>query len=133
MGKTMAKVQLLETNVFVERFLTYREVFVEYFKTMNLIERGEALTHENYSRLTHNYVRNVKRFSMLCESYITKYHLEGSKIDQTLNNYFIELINGLECMDEKKNVLNKELSSKAQQKIKSCESSFMETISRYIN
>ncbi|MFC6322437.1 hypothetical protein [Companilactobacillus baiquanensis] len=133
MGKTMERSQVLETNVFVERFLTYREVFVEYFKTMSLIERGEALTHENYSRLTHNYVINVKRFSQLCNSYITKYHLEGSKVDQTLNNYFIELINGLECMDEKHNVLNKELSNKAQDKIKKCEFNFMETIRGYIN
>ncbi|KRK64699.1 hypothetical protein FC72_GL001939 [Companilactobacillus tucceti DSM 20183] len=132
MGKTIARGQLLETNVFVERFLTYREVFVEYFKTMNLIERGEALTHENYSRLTYNYVINVKRFSQLCNSYITKYHLESSKLDQTLNSYFIELINGLDCMDQKHNVLNRELSIEAQQKIKNCESKFMETIGKYI-
>jgi len=133
MGKAMGKNQLLETNVFVERFLTYREVYVEYFKTMSLIERGEALTHENYSRLTHNYVTNVKRFSLLCNSYITKYKLEDSKIDKTLNSYFIELISGLECMDEKQNILNRDLSTKAQQKIKNCELNFMETIGKYIN
>lgn len=126
------RTHVLETNVFVERFLTYRDVFVEYFKTMNLIERGEALTYENYSRLADNYVYNIKNFIKLGNSYISKYNLEDSKVYDSLNNYFVALIDALNYLDYENNVVNKLQVAKARSVIRDREMDFMNEVHSYI-
>lgn len=127
------RTHVIETNVFVERFLTYREVFVEYFKTMNLIDRGETLTYETYSRLADNYIYNVKRFIKLGNSYVGKYHLEKTKLRSDLDNYFIELITALKCLNYDENSFDKQTSVKALKDIKESEYRFMETIKGYVS
>ncbi|APX72766.1 hypothetical protein M5C72_06585 [Companilactobacillus allii] len=123
---------ILETNVFVERFLTYRDVFVEYFKTMNLIERGEALTYETYSRLADNYVINIKRFIKLGNSYISKYHLEETEFYDSLNNYFVALIDALNYLDYENNMVNKPQVAKARAVIRDSEIDFMNEVQSYM-
>ncbi|WP_125763211.1 hypothetical protein [Companilactobacillus hulinensis] len=126
------RTHVLETNVFVERFLTYRDVFVEYFKTMNLIERGEALTYETYSRLADNYVYNIKRFIKLGNSYVSKYHLENTKFYDSLNNYFVALIDALNYLDYEQNVVNKPQVAQARAVIRDREANFMNEVQSYI-
>ena len=122
------KYRILETNVLLERFLTYREVFTEYFKTMKIIERGEALRYETYARLTDNYISNIHRFIRLCNSYITKYQLEDSLIAQSLDNYFIDLIDAINCLDTEHNLLDRLSLEASKAKIQSHEVEFMNTI-----
>ncbi|KRK80451.1 hypothetical protein FD03_GL001874 [Companilactobacillus nodensis DSM 19682 = JCM 14932 = NBRC 107160] len=112
--------------------MTYRDVFVEYFKTMNLIERGEALTYENYSRLADNYVYNIKNFIKLGNSYISKYNLEDSKMYDSLNNYFVALIDALNYLDYENNVVNKLQVARARSVIRDREMDFMNEVHSYI-
>ncbi|MFD1471227.1 hypothetical protein [Companilactobacillus mishanensis] len=122
------KTAILERNVFLERFVTYREVFSEYYKTMSLIDRGEALTYETYSRLTDNFLLNVKNFVKLCESFIEKHNLQNSRIERSLNNYFINLIESLKCMDLDKNTFDKGYLKTAKCKVIKSENSFVKSI-----
>lgn len=132
MTNTTSKYRILETNVLLERFATYSEVFTEYFKTMKVIERGEALRYETYSRLTDNYISNIHRFIKLCNSYVIKYHLEDSVMADKLNNYFIDLIDALNCLDVDNEVVDHLSWSQSQIKIKQAQDEFMGTINFFI-
>lgn len=125
---TTGRTAILERNVFLERFLTYRVVFREYFKTMDLIARGEALKHETYTRLADNFLINVKNYSQLCLSFIHKHQLRDTIVEEHLDNYFIELIEGLKCMDLNNNELNRSQMQLAQQRIDNSEKEFVNTI-----
>jgi len=113
-----SRYRILETNVLLERFVTYNEVFMEHFKTMKIIERGEALRYETYSRLADNYLSNIDRFMKLCNSYIEKYNLQNSPMAEKLNNYFINLIDALNCLDTENNALYQASMEQARSKIK---------------
>jgi len=128
MKSMMGKHRILETNVLLERFYTYREVFTEYFKTMKVIERGEALRYETYSRLADNYMSNVDRFVKLCNSYVMKYDLEDSAFADSLNNYFIDLIEAVKCLDFEQDMIDHSSLELAKQKIRNREIEFMDTI-----
>jgi len=120
--------RVLETNVLLERFLTYREVFTEYFKTIKVIERGEALRYETYSRLTDNYIFNINRFVRFCDSYITKYEIENSSMAESLNYYFMDLIDAINCLDTDRDVIDHPRLELSKSKIKTREVEFMSTI-----
>ncbi|KRO00482.1 hypothetical protein [Companilactobacillus kimchiensis] len=122
------KYLVLETNVLLESFLTYREVFTEYFKTMKVIERGEALRYETYSRLTDNYMSNIHRFIKVCDSYITKYHFEETVMAESLNKYFVVLIDAINCLDIDSDSIDHLSLEQSKAKIKSSEVEFMNTI-----
>ena len=124
-----SKYRVLETNVLLERFLTYREVFTEYFKTVKVIERGEALRYETYSRLTDNYISNIHRFMKLCDSYITKYNLRGSLVEGSLDKYFVNLIEALNCLDCEQDVVDHSSLEQSKDKIAISEKEFVKTIS----
>lgn len=124
-----SKYRVLETNVLLERFLTYREVFTEYFKTMKVIERGEALRYETYTRLTDNYISNIHRFMKLCDSYITKYDLRGTLIEGSLDEYFVNLIDALKCLDYDQDMVNHLSLEHSKVKIADSEKEFLKTIS----
>ncbi len=128
MDALTSKYRVFETNVLLERFLTYREVFTEYFKTMKVIERGEALRYETYSRLADNYMSNVHRFIELCNSYITKYNLEETVIVDSLDNYLVELISALNCLNYDQDLIDHLRLEESKQKIQSSEVQFMDTI-----
>ncbi|MQS76084.1 hypothetical protein [Companilactobacillus halodurans] len=128
MELTTSKYRILETNVLLERFVTYNEVFAEYFKTMKVIERGEALRYETYARLQENYLSNIHKFIKLCNSYITKYQLENSLIAEKLNQYFLDLIDGISCLDTDQNQINHPKLEEAKQKIKQRQVDFIHTI-----
>ncbi|AKP66627.1 hypothetical protein [Companilactobacillus ginsenosidimutans] len=130
---TTGKTAVLDTSVFFERFLTYRVVFNEYFKTMELIERGETLKHETYSRLADNFLLNVKKYNLFCQSFIKKYKLTNTKIEEKLDNYFSELISSLKCIDENTNQLNKSQMRLAQQRIQSTENEFVNSMKLKFN
>ena len=125
--------RLLETNVLLDRFLTYREVFTEHFKTMKVIERGEALRYETYSRLADNYISNVHRFVKLCEDYITKYNLENSQLTEKLNDYLVEVIDAISCLDTEHNLINHAKLGQAKQRIHQKEIEFMNAIGLLAN
>ena len=127
-----SRYRILETNVLLERFVTYNEVFREYFKTIKIIERGEALRYETYSRLQDNYISNIHRFMKLCISYIDKYNLENSLIAEKLNNYFVELVDALKCLDTENNAVNHLSLEKAQSKIKSSQEDFVNSINLFV-
>jgi len=131
MDALTSKYRVFETNVLLERFLTYREVFTEYFKTMKVIERGEALRYETYSRLADNYLENVHRFIEVCNSYITKYHLEETIVVDSLDNYFIDLINGINCLNLDEDVVDHLVLEESKRKIQSREVQFVDSI-RYL-
>ena len=133
MGAINNKYRLLETNVLLDRFLTYREVFSEHFKTMKVIERGEALRYETYSRLADNYISNVHRFIKLCEDYIEKYHLENSQLTDRLNDYLMEVIDAISCLDTDHNVIDHSKLEKSKQKIHQKELEFMNAIGLLAN
>ncbi|MBL3530031.1 hypothetical protein [Companilactobacillus zhachilii] len=126
------KYRILETNVLLERFVTYNEVFTEYFKTMKIIERGEALRYETYSRLADNYISNIHRFMKLCISYLDKYHLQNSVMAEKLNNYFVDLIDALNCMDTDNNLINHLSLEEARSKIKASQGEFLNSINFFI-
>ncbi|WP_129044991.1 hypothetical protein [Companilactobacillus metriopterae] len=98
--------QIIDANIFLERFLTYRDIFSEYFKTIKVIDSGEALTYENYQRLEDNYIWNVKKLMIFSSSFIHKYNLEGSDIANNLNEYFVVLIDGMQGINFEKNTVN---------------------------
>lgn len=125
--------RLLETNVLLDRFLTYREVFTEHFKTMKVIERGEALRYETYSRLADNYISNVHRFVKLCEDYITKYNLENSQLTEKLNDYLVEVIDAISCLDTEHNLINHAKLEQDKQRIHQKEIEFMNAIGLLAN
>ena len=133
MGAINNNYRLLETNVLLDRFLTYREVFTEHFKTMKVIERGEALRYETYSRLADNYISNVHRFIDLCESYITKYHLENSQLTEKLNDYLVEVIDAISCLDTDRNLIDHIKLDQAKRKIRQREMEFMNAIGLLAN
>lgn len=128
MKLTTNRYEILETNVLLERFLTYREVFTEYFKTMKVIERGEALRYETYARLTDNYLINIHQFIKVCNSYITKYNLEESAIADKLNNYFVDLIGAINCLDIEQNLIDHLSLEQSKSQIKTREEEFISTI-----
>ncbi|GAB5056903.1 hypothetical protein COSHB9_12910 [Companilactobacillus alimentarius] len=128
MGKINGKNHLLETNFLLERFLIYREVFSEHFKTMKVIERGEALRYETYSRLADNYIVNVHQFVRMCNKYLEKYNLENSSLADSLNQYLMEVISAINCLDFDKNLIDHRQLEKAKEKIRSTELQFMSTI-----
>lgn len=132
MTTMISKYRILETNVLLERFITYNEVFTEYFKTIKVIERGEALRYETYSRLTDNYISNIKRFIQLCNSYLSKYNLENSTIAEKLNNYFIELINAINCLDGEKNTVDHLELAESRSRIKTSQEEFVNSINFFI-
>lgn len=123
-----SKYRVLETNVLLERFLTYREVFTEYFKTMKIIERGEALRYETYSRLTDNYLSNIHRFVKLCNSYITKYNLEDSVMASSLNAYFMDLIDAINCLNCDTDEIDHLSLARSKKIIEQREQDFMKTV-----
>lgn len=127
------KYRILETGVLLERFVTYNEVFTEYFKTIKIIERGEALRYETYARLTDNYISNIKRFIKLCNSYITKYNLENSMVAERMNNYFIDLINAIGCLDVKHNSIDYSRLENAKSRIRARQDEFVDSINILIN
>ncbi|ALB28961.1 hypothetical protein [Companilactobacillus heilongjiangensis] len=127
-----SRYRILETNVLLERFVTYNEVFMEHFKTMKIIERGEALRYETYSRLADNYLSNIDRFMKLCNSYIEKYNLQNSPMAEKLNNYFINLIDALNCLDTENNALNQTSMEQARSKIKASQEEFVNSINVFI-
>ncbi|WP_338214297.1 hypothetical protein [Companilactobacillus muriivasis] len=127
-----SRYRILETNVLLERFVTYNEVFMEHFKTMKIIERGEALRYETYSRLADNYLSNIDRFMKLCNSYIEKYSLQNSPMAEKLNNYFINLIDALNCLDTENNALNQASMEQARSKIKASQAEFVNSINIFI-
>ena len=127
-----SRYRILETNVLLERFATYNEVFSEYFKTIKVIERGEALRYETYSRLTDNYISNIKRFIQLCNSYLTKYHLENTTIAEKLNNYFVELINAINCLDSEQNIVDHLELAESRERIKMTQDEFVNTINVFV-
>jgi len=127
-----SRYRILETNVLLERFVTYNEVFMEHFKTMKIIERGEALRYETYSRLADNYISNIDRFMKLCISYIEKYNLQNSSMAEKLNNYFINLIDALNCLDTENNALNQTSMEQARSKIKASQEEFVNSINVFI-
>ncbi|WP_338231782.1 hypothetical protein [Companilactobacillus muriivasis] len=127
-----SRYRILETNVLLERFVTYNEVFMEHFKTMKIIERGEALRYETYSRLADNYLSNIDRFMKLCNSYIEKYNLQNSPMAEKLNNYFINLIDALNCLDTENNALNQASMEQARSKIKASQAEFVNSINIFI-
>lgn len=130
---TTGKTAINESNILLERFLTYRIVFKEYFKTMDLIERGEALKYETYTRLADNFLVNVKNYSRLCVSYIEKYRLQNSPLEKKLNVYFASLISGLKCLDLEHNTLNRQKMHAAQKKIMESEKDFISTMGLRFN
>ena len=132
MTNTTSKYRLLETNVLLERFVTYSEVFTEYFKTMKIIERGEALRYETYARLTNNYLSNIHNLIKLTNSYITKYHLENSLVADKLNDYFMELIEAINCLDLDTEMIDHISWSQAQSNIKTRQAEFMNSINFFI-
>ena len=127
-----SRYRILETNVLLERFVTYNEVFMEHFKTMKIIERGEALRYETYSRLADNYLSNIDRFMKLCNSYIEKYNLQNSPMAEKLNNYFINLIDAINCLDTENNALNQTSMEQARSKIKASQEEFVNSINVFI-
>jgi len=127
-----SRYRILETNVLLERFVTYNEVFMEHFKTMKIIERGEALRYETYSRLADNYISNIDRFMKLCISYIEKYNLQNSPMAEKLNNYFVNLIDALNCLDTENNALNQASMEQARSKIKASQAEFVNSINIFI-
>ncbi|CAJ1195413.1 hypothetical protein [Companilactobacillus nantensis] len=127
-----SRYRILETNVLLERFVTYNEVFTEYFKTMKIIERGEALRYETYSRLADNYISNIHRFMKLCISYLEKYNLQNSVLAEKLNNYFVDLIDALNCMDTNKNLINHLGLEEARSKIKASQAEFLNSLNIFI-
>ncbi|WP_119326227.1 hypothetical protein [Companilactobacillus musae] len=122
------KYRILETNVLLERFVTYNEVFSEYLKTIKLIERGEALRYETYSRWVDNYLSNIKSFIKLCNSYLAKYNLEGSVIAEKLNNYFIGLIEMVSCMDLERNSVDHLKLERAQSDLRTRQEEFIQSL-----
>ncbi|MFH5811546.1 hypothetical protein [Companilactobacillus sp. FL22-1] len=132
MATKTSKYRILETNVLLERFVTYNEVFTEYFKTMKVIERGEALRYETYSRLADNYISNIHRFMKLCMSYVEKYHLQNSRIAEKMNNYFVELIAALQCLDLENNSLNHLSWEQARSKIDRSRDEFVNSINFFV-
>lgn len=106
MNVNTGKTAILERSIFLERFLTYRVVFEEYFKTMSLIDRGEVLKYETYERLTDNFLINLKKYIKLGTSYIDKYQLQNTTMEHSLNQYYVDLINSLNCMNLTNNVLD---------------------------
>ncbi|TGD23069.1 hypothetical protein EGT49_06960 [Companilactobacillus suantsaicola] len=133
MGVSVERYNLIETNILLDRFLTYREVFTEYFKTIKVIERGEALRYETYSRLVENYMINVHQFIKLCNSYVVKYHLEKSFLAEALNNYFVSIISALDCLDIDNNLVDHRRLEAAKKKIHASEEKFMKSIGRLAN
>lgn len=127
-----SRYRILETNVLLERFVTYNEVFSEYFKTIKVIERGEALRYETYSRLTDNYISNIKRFIQLCNSYLTKYHLENTTIAEKLSNYFVELINAINCLDSEQNIVDHLELAESRERIRMTQDEFVNTINIFV-
>lgn len=123
-----SKYRILETNVLLERFVTYNEVFTEYLKTIKLIERGEALRYETYSRWIDNYLTNIKSFIKLCNSYLSKYNLENSTVAEKLNNYFIDLIDMVNYMDVDRNLVDHSSIEKAQSKIRARQEEFLQAL-----
>ncbi|WDT66644.1 hypothetical protein NV391_05415 [Companilactobacillus crustorum] len=123
-----SKYRILETNVLLERFVTYNEVFTEYLKTIKLIERGEALRYETYSRWIDNYLTNIKSFIKLCNSYLSKYNLENSTIAEKLNNYFMDLIDIVNYMDVDHNLVDHSSIEKAQSKIRARQEEFLQAL-----
>lgn len=123
-----SKYRILETNVLLERFVTYNEVFTEYLKTIKLIERGEALKYETYSRWIDNYLTNIKSFIKLCNSYLSKYNLENSTIAEKLNNYFMDLIDMVNYMDVDHNLVDHSSIEKAQSKIRARQEEFLQAL-----
>ncbi|KRL68480.1 hypothetical protein [Companilactobacillus versmoldensis] len=105
---------IAETNAFLERFITYRSVFQEYFKTMHLIESGEVLKYETYQRLTNNFLLNVKIYNRVCWDFIEKQQLVESKVHKNLDNYFIKLVKSVQCMNPTDNQLDHKSLKKSQ-------------------
>jgi len=127
-----SRYRILETNVLLERFVTYNEVFSEYLKTIKIIERGEALRYETYGRLIDNYIRNVKQFIQLCNSYLAKYKLENSLVAEKLNNYFLDLIGAISCMDPESETVDHGSLALAQSRIKKRQTEFVDSINFFI-
>ncbi|MCH4008200.1 hypothetical protein [Companilactobacillus sp.] len=125
---TTDKTAILRHNIFLEKFLTYRVVFQEYFKTMDLIERGEVLKYETYSRLANNFLLNVKIYSHICKSFIEKQNLQGSAMEVKLNGYLADLVQGVDCLDTDQNLLDRSKMKLASARIQQSEREFINTI-----
>lgn len=120
---TTNRTAITEHNDFLERFLTYQTVFQEFFKTMDLIERGEVLKYETYPRLTNNFLLNLKIYSHQCVHFIEKYSLTNTEFERTLNNYFLALITSLRCIDS--NSLNRNKMQLAKREINDSSQKFI--------
>lgn len=127
MTRSTGKTAILERSIFLERFLTYRVVFEEYFKTMSLIDRGEVLKYETYERLTDNFLINLKKYIRLGASYIEKYQLQNTKMEHSLNQYFVELVNSLNCMNLSNNELDRHEMKNAKVRISQSENQVVKT------
>ncbi|WP_300559294.1 hypothetical protein [Companilactobacillus sp.] len=125
---TTDKTAISRHNIFLEKFLTYRVVFQEYFKTMDLIERGEVLKYETYSRLANNFLLNVKIYSHICKSFIEKQNLQGSAMEVKLNGYLADLVQGVDCLDTDQNLLDRSKMKLASARIQQSEREFINTI-----
>lgn len=125
---TTDKTAILRHNIFLEKFLTYRVVFQEYFKTMDLIERVEVLKYETYSRLANNFLLNVKIYSHICTSFIEKQNLQGSAMEAKLNGYLANLVKGMDCLDTDQNLLDRSKMNLASARIQQSEREFINTI-----
>ncbi|WP_099974834.1 hypothetical protein [Lactobacillus terrae] len=121
--------QIIDANIFLERFLTYRDIFSEYFKTIKVIDSGEALTYENYQRLEDNYIWNVKKLMIFSSSFIHKYNLKGSDIANNLNEYFVVLIDGMQGINFERNTVNYEQIEESKKLIEEKSIKFRESFS----
>lgn len=130
---TTGRTAIIQRNAFLERFLTYQTVFQEYFKTMDLIDRGEALKYETYDRLVGNFLLNLKIYGIHCASFLEKEHLTNTLFEEKLNLYFIELVESLKCIDTHHNLLDRRQMRAAQQRISDSGRAFIQTIDHNIN
>ncbi|WP_125768099.1 hypothetical protein [Companilactobacillus furfuricola] len=133
MAITTGRTAILHRNDFLERFLTYNTVFQEFFKTMDLIDRGEALKYETYDRLINNFLLNLKIYGVHCSSFLEKEQLTNTLFEEKLNLYFIELVESLKCLDTKNNQLDRSKMQLAQQKISDSGRAFVQIIDHNIS
>lgn len=130
---TTGRTAIFNRNDFLERFLTYNTVFQEFFKTMDLIDRGEALKYETYDRLINNFLLNLKIYGIHCSSFLEKEQLTNTLFEEKLNLYFIELVESLECLDTKNNLLDRSKMRLSQQRISESGRAFVQIIDHNIS
>jgi len=58
--------------------------------------------------------------------------LENSVIAEKLNNYFVELVDALKCLDTENNAVNHLSLERAQSKIKSSQEDFVNSINLFV-